>query len=101
MCIRDSLQELGRQSLAGVVRLVDVTSIEHHELLLIERVEGRTLDGARLPRAEALRVAVQLAEVLAALHERRLVYLDVKPRNLIFDGKNLRLCDFGMAQEGE
>jgi Protein kinase domain len=81
-----------------VVRLVDVASQQHHELLVLTRAEGETLDGRA--HADARRIGAQLAETLAWLHAREILYLDVKPKNVIWNGREIVLCDFGMAQRG-
>jgi hypothetical protein len=56
----------------------------------------------RLPGAEVLRVALDVAGGLARLHEQGLVHRDVKPGNIIFvDGRG-KLADIGLvATDGE
>src|SRR3954449_9929037 len=56
------------------------------DYLVMELIEGPTLkqrieEGA-LPLNEALRVAEQIAEALAAAHERFIVHRDLKPDNI-------------------
>lgn len=84
-----------------VVRLLRVDTVAHHELLVLARAPGRALDGAQLPREQALRIGAQLAELLAWLHARRILYLDVKPANVLWDGRDVTLCDLGMARGGQ
>jgi len=43
----------------------------------------------------------QLLETLSYMHERGIAHLDVKPSNVLFDGKGLKLIDFGHAGVGE
>jgi hypothetical protein len=83
-----------------IARLLDRVAVGRHELLLLERAPGRTLDGRALPGATARRVLRQLAEVLAWLHEAGVLYLDVKPQNVLLDGDDVTLVDFGMARRG-
>ncbi len=83
-----------------IVRLLDWVAMPPHELMVLRRAPGATLDGSALPRPEALCVVTQLAETLAWLHARDVLYLDVKPQNLLFDGRDVTLVDFGMARRG-
>lgn len=68
-------------------------------------VEGETLADrlereGRLPLAEALRVARQVADALAAAHRRGFVHRDVKPQNLLLERGSGRVLvsDFGIAR---
>lgn len=58
-------------------------------------------DGGYLPRVAAL--GAELADALAAAHDRSLIHRDIKPSNILIgrDGR-ARLVDFGLARpEGE
>ncbi len=54
----------------------------------------------RLPIAECLRVALELVDGLAKLHERGLVHRDVKPGNIIFVEGHAKLADIGLVSRG-
>jgi serine/threonine protein kinase len=77
--------------------------------LVMEHIRGETLEeligrqpGGRLPLAEALRIAIQLCEVLDYLHSRRIpvIFRDLKPANIIVQSGSGRiyLVDFGLAR---
>ena len=51
----------------------------------------------RLPAAEAVTLAVELAEGLAELHQRGLVHRDIKPSNIILVGGAPKLADIGLV----
>lgn len=74
--------------------------------LAMELVEGQELDdytgGRALAPAEAVRLVTQIAEALAAVHERGILHRDLKPSNIMVgsDGR-VRVMDFGLAKISE
>jgi serine/threonine protein kinase/Tol biopolymer transport system component len=74
--------------------------------IVMELLEGETLrerigtEGtARIPIRKAIDVSVQLANGLAAAHERGIVHRDLKPENIFLtpDGR-VKILDFGLAK---
>jgi eukaryotic-like serine/threonine-protein kinase len=72
---------------------------------VMQYVEGPTLRqriqaADRLDQTEAARVAVQVADGLAAVHHAGLVHRDVKPANILLDGTTgrARITDFGLVR---
>lgn len=89
----------------GITVVFDVGRTEDGlAYLVMELLEGedlRTVMRRRpggLPVGEAVGLAVQVADALAAAHSRGIVHRDIKPANLfvLADGR-LKLCDFGIA----
>jgi formylglycine-generating enzyme required for sulfatase activity len=72
-------------------------------LLRGESLEGRLKRQRPLPLPEALRVAREMAEGLAAAHEAGLVHRDVKPANVWLEAPagRVKLLDFGLARPVE
>jgi eukaryotic-like serine/threonine-protein kinase len=67
------------------------------DYLVMEYVEGEPLKGP-LPAADARRLAVQIAEALAAAHRKGIVHRDLKPANILVNDSGSKLLDFGLAQ---
>lgn len=100
-------QVLARLEKSAFPRIVDVVEEEDGRYLIMDWVEGETLekrlkrDGAFSP-TEAVRIGIGLCLALEELHGMQppLLYLDCKPSNIMLDrdGK-LWLVDFGSAVE--
>ncbi len=62
----------------------------------------RLREEGRLTVAETVDLAAQLGRGLDALHERRIVHRDVKPSNVLLDGRRTAaLTDFGLARAAD
>jgi serine/threonine protein kinase len=73
--------------------------------LAMEFLEGEALDHRlrreiRLSPNEAIRIGCEIADGLAAAHERGLIHRDIKPGNIWLEGKRARvkILDFGLAR---
>src|SRR6202795_822225 len=65
--------------------------------LVMELVPGQILQ-TPLPQAEALRIAVQIAEALEAAHDKGIIHRDLKPANIMITPTGaVKVLDFGLA----
>jgi len=79
---------------------------EENGFLAMELVEGPSLKekiAARpLPLDEALDIAIQISQGLAAAHENGIVHRDIKPANVLLTPKGqVKITDFGLAAFGD
>ncbi|MFO0739113.1 MAG: protein kinase [Labilithrix sp.] len=93
---------LARVRHSGLPAVLEVGEAEELPFLVMELVEGETLADRLARKAlsipETVDAGIQLANVLAAVHDVGLVHRDVKPRNIVIEGNGrVRLVDFGFA----
>src|ERR671924_70628 len=90
-----------------VVTVIDAGEDEGAPYIVFEYVEGETLKdrirrNGRLPVAEAVAYAIEIARALECAHSHRLVHRDVKPQNVLIDPDGrAKVTDFGIARSLE
>src|ERR1700742_3321033 len=87
-----------------IVGVIDAGEDEGRPYIVFEYVEGETLKerirrNGRLPIAEAVAYAIEIARALGAAHARHIVHRDVKPQNVLIDHEgSAKVTDFGIAR---
>ncbi|XLQ67684.1 serine/threonine-protein kinase [Streptomyces actinocidus] len=87
----------------GVVAVHDVAEVEGRPLIVMELVDGPSLDDVLRERGpldprEAAAVGGKVMEALAAAHRVGVLHRDVKPGNILLEtGGRVVLTDFGIA----
>ncbi|MBW8737852.1 MAG: protein kinase [Streptomyces turgidiscabies] len=87
----------------GVVAVHDVTEIDGRPLIVMELVDGRSLDDILSERGtldphEAAGIGAQVMDALAAAHRVGVLHRDVKPGNILLETSGrVVLTDFGIA----
>ncbi|MFE1950059.1 serine/threonine-protein kinase [Streptomyces sp. NPDC059524] len=91
----------------GVVSVYDVTEHEGRPVIVMELVDGPSLDGllrehGALEPAEAARIGAEVMDALAAAHSVGVLHRDVKPGNILLERTGrVVLTDFGIAAMDE
>jgi serine/threonine protein kinase len=88
----------------NILALYDVGEANGVHFAVSELLEGETLRAAlrqgAFPVRRALEVSREIAEGLAAAHEKRIVHRDVKPENIFLTKVgHVKLLDFGLARQ--
>ena len=87
----------------NVCRVYDVGEVDGLNFLTMEFIDGEDLASllrriGRLPADKAIEVARQLCAGLAASHDAGVLHRDLKPHNVMIDGRGkARITDFGVA----
>ncbi len=87
----------------NIVTLFNVEEAEGRRLLVMERVEGQSLDRlippGGMPLAEVFAYAIPMADALAAAHEKGITHRDLKPANVMVTVEGqVKVLDFGLAK---
>ena len=89
-----ALYDVGRERTSSAGSPVD--------FLVVEYLDGETvaqrLESGPLPVADALRIAVEIAEALDTAHRQGIVHRDLKPSNVMLTETGAKLLDFGLAK---
>ncbi len=86
----------------NVCTVHEIGEVDGRDYLALEYIDGETLDPrvaqGPLKIDDALDIAGQVADGLAAAHEKNVVHRDIKPGNLMItpDGR-VKILDFGLA----
>ena len=97
------LAALNHPNVAGIHSFEEIPGPPSRHILVMELLEGETLRsalaGAKVSTKKALEWARQIAQGLAAAHEKGIVHRDLKPENVFVtkDGR-IKILDFGLAK---
>jgi len=104
--LRRETQALAHVRHPAIVDVIDAGEDGNMPYLAMELLEGRTLTGlisarVKLEPDDVVKIGVELAEGLGAVHGAGVIHRDVKPGNVLITRSPLNqihLCDFGIAQ---
>ena len=87
----------------NIVSIYDIRSENGVHFIVMERVEGKTLDAIigpkGIPPAQTLDYAAQIAAALSSAHEAGILHRDLKPSNVIVTAEGrVKILDFGLAK---
>ena len=90
----------------GITVVHDAGRHEGRPFIVMELLPGQELASliaahpGGMPVIQAVDLGIQLADALAAAHEKAIVHRDLKPGNVIvLPGGRLKICDFGFAKD--
>jgi len=95
--LRNEFRLLRSLSLPGVVKALELLDEHNQPTMVLEDFAGESLETAlaRQPRIDwptGLAIARNVARVLAGLHSKHLIHLDVRPANLLLEQRTAQVC---------
>src|SRR5262249_27568065 len=87
----------------NVCRVHDIGEVDGRHFLTMEYIDGEDLASllrriGRLPEDKGIDLARQLCAGLAAAHAQGVIHRDLKPHNVMVDGRGrAHITDFGLA----
>jgi serine/threonine protein kinase len=90
----------------NVATIYSIEDIDEKPFIIMEYVEGRTLDAVTPPEGmdigRFLEIFIQVADAMKHAHENGIVHRDIKPGNIILTPDDTpKILDFGLAQISE
>jgi serine/threonine protein kinase/Tol biopolymer transport system component len=95
----------------NIITIYEIGQVDDRHFIALEFIDGETLRqnligkprhsaGTALRMREALDIAIQTADALAAAHEAHIIHRDIKPENIMVRRRDgyVKVLDFGLAK---
>ncbi|MFZ4621497.1 MAG: protein kinase domain-containing protein [Bacteroidota bacterium] len=86
----------------NICTVYDVSEFEGQLFIAMEFIDGETLRdrSANISVKQSIEIGIQVAEALAAAHEKGIIHRDIKPENVMLRKDGLvQIMDFGLAKQ--
>merc|ERR1711988_1495711 len=97
------LMKSGKLGHKGLVQLHEAYMVRKYLILILDLVDGKTLLDQFFRRHSATEddvafVIGELCETLNFLHQQNIVHLDIRPTNIRFEGRDIKLLDYNSSR---
>lgn len=87
----------------GLVKMHEAYMVRKYLILILDLADGKTLldqfgHRASITEDDVAVVIKELCEILDFLHDHNFVHLDLRPTNIRFVGRNIKLLDYNSAR---
>jgi len=93
----------GKLEHKSLVKMHEAYMVRKYLIIIMELVDGKTLldhfcGRTSITEEDVAQVIRQLCEVLENLHSSNVVHLDLRPTNIRFQGRDIKLLDYNSAR---
>src|SRR5437870_2694304 len=100
--LEQEARSISKLSHPHICALYDIGNHDGIEFLVLEYLEGETLDQrlrrGPLPSEQVVQYALQIAEALDKAQREGITHRDLKPANIMLTKSGVKLLDFGLAK---
>ena len=85
----------------NICSIIDIDETDGQMFIVMEYVDGQTLreKHGQISFKQAIEIGIQIADGLAAAHEKGIVHRDIKPENIMIRRDGIaQIMDFGLAK---
>lgn len=99
----DLMMDPNKLTHKGLVKYHEAFMVRKYLIIIMDLVDGKTLLDAFANRVsitedDVAQTIKQLCEILSDMHSKNVVHLDIRPTNMRFDGRMLKLLDYNSAR---
>ena len=66
---------------------------------LLDKIKKNEKEQTNFTEAEIMDFCIQMCFALKHIHSKRIIHRDMKPSNILINGKDYKLADFGISVE--
>ena len=97
-------ENLSKMDHPGIVHVMEAFEANGTYYYSMEYLSGGSLDdkvrGGGMPEADALPLIAKIGDALSYMHGRRMIHLDLKPKNIVLQGDGTPvIIDFGLSKQ--
>ncbi|UCD05520.1 MAG: protein kinase, partial [candidate division WOR-3 bacterium] len=86
----------------GIAKIYEVGDEQNNPFIAMELIKGNTLDEIMTTEAldisQMLQIMIKITDAIAAAHVKKIIHRDIKPKNIMISGDEIKVMDFGLAR---
>ena len=83
----------------NIIKLIDYFEEGKKNYIVMEYFKGYTLKNLKLSNEEMIKIYIEILETIKYIHKKEVIHLDISENNILYNGKDLKIIDFGNSEE--